>query len=330
VFLVLFYIISDPFKVIYNYNEYYADNKPFGVVLNKDFISVESFLKSRKQNNYDSYILGNSRSMFYSIAEWQKYIGANTHPFHFDANSETLYGIYRKMLLMDSLKSPIKNMLLVLDESVLYQSENSVGHLFVKHYAISGQTPFDFQLMFFKAFITTPKFMRAYMDYKFTGSFKPYMYEDHMLSKILVSYKSSTNEMGFKGLEDSIKNHKEAYYANKDDVFFSRDTQTVYSQPVIKNVQLAQLKAIADILKKNGTSFKIIISPLYDQKKMAQADLSILQQYFGKQNVYDFSGINQYTVDKTNYYENSHYRPHVANDILQQVYHHPVTMLANK
>ena len=40
----------------------------------------------------------------------------------------------------------------------------------------------------------------------------------------------------------------------------------------------------------------------------------------GKQNVFDFSGINFITNDYHNYYENSHYRPHVADYIMKEIY----------
>jgi hypothetical protein len=318
--LILFYIISDPFKIIYNYNEYYEDNKPYGVILNRDFVSVESFLQNEKKYQYNSFIFGNSRSMFYRAADWQKYIGDGGSVFHFDANSETLYGIYRKIFLIDSMRVPLRNALIVLDEETLWQAKNSEGHLFVKDYNLSGESRLSFQLLFFKDFITTPKFIFAYLDYKITGEFKPYMFADRMLSRIRLSYNPKCNEMGFNGLEDSILHHKDAYYSHKGDIFYERDTQEVYSRPVIKAEQSNELGVIRDILERNHTNYKIVINPLYDQKKISREDLAILQQYFGPRNVYDFSGINNITRDKTNYYENSHYRPHVAKDVLRVIY----------
>jgi len=40
----------------------------------------------------------------------------------------------------------------------------------------------------------------------------------------------------------------------------------------------------------------------------------------GKKNVYDFSGKNKLTTPIGNYYETSHYRPHVANKIMELIY----------
>jgi hypothetical protein len=218
------------------------------------------------------------------------------------------------------MRVPLRNALIVLDELTLGQAKNSEGHLYVKDYNLTGESWLSFQLLFFKDFITTPKFIFAYLDYKITGKFKPYMFGEGLLSKIRLSYNPKSNEMGFSGLEDSILYHKDAYYSHNSAFFYRRDTQEIYSKPVMKAEQLSELGVIRDILARNHTNYKIIINPLYDQKKISLEDLAILQQYFGTRNVYDFSGINNITSDKTNYYENSHYRPHIAKDILRTIY----------
>jgi hypothetical protein len=80
------------------------------------------------------------------------------------------------------------------------------------------------------------------------------------------------------------------------------------------------LQSISKIFRKHNTNFKIIISPLYDQVKIAPRDLNMLNKIFKRENVFDFSGINQYTSDFHNYYETSHYRPIIAEKILEKIY----------
>ena len=63
-----------------------------------------------------------------------------------------------------------------------------------------------------------------------------------------------------------------------------------------------------------------MISPLYNKMKLHNEDLEYLKKVFGETNVFDFSGINKFTNDYRNYYESSHYRPHVAREILKIVY----------
>jgi hypothetical protein len=62
------------------------------------------------------------------------------------------------------------------------------------------------------------------------------------------------------------------------------------------------------------------VSPLYDQLKLNPQDKEKLDSIFGKHNVFDFSGINEFTKDSLNYYEASHYRPHVAKRLLEIIY----------
>ena len=318
--VLLFYFITDPFKVLYKYDAYYENNRPWGIVLNKDFVSVESFLQNRDKYHYDAYIFGNSRSMFYPAAVWRQYIGDSANVFHFDANSESLFGIYRKIKLIDSLHAPFKDALIVLDKEVLSWTENSAGHLFIKDYRLTAQSWLSFQLVFFKDFITSPKFITACLDYKLSRRIKPYMFADRMLSRTRVGYDARINEISFGNLEDSIVQHTQAYYSGKESIFYARSSQPVVSDAVIKTRALAQLTAIRDILKKNNTRYRIVISPLYDQKRLSPDDLNVLKQLFGQEQVFDFSGINPFTADKTNYYENAHYRPQVAREILRSIY----------
>jgi hypothetical protein len=121
--------------------------------------------------------------------------------------------------------------------------------------------------------------------------------------------------------EKALAENSDKYYANLKGLFYSRDeTKKSYHPAVIKKVQLQYLKEIQKILAANGTNFKIIISPNYNQKYLDKADLAQLQEIFGPANVYDYSGINDITRDFHNYYETSHFRPHVARRIMAEVY----------
>jgi hypothetical protein len=89
---------------------------------------------------------------------------------------------------------------------------------------------------------------------------------------------------------------------------------------VIGVEQKQLLEKIKEVLAEDHTNYKIVISPLYDQLKLNTNDLNYLYLEFGRQNVYDFSGINDITRDKYTYYENSHYRPFIASRIMDSIY----------
>lgn len=88
--LLVFYIATDPFKVIYTYDTYFENESKGRVAMNKSFVSTSTFLNNHKQLklDYDSFIFGNSRSIFYEISEWEKHLPENANPFHFDGSSE--------------------------------------------------------------------------------------------------------------------------------------------------------------------------------------------------------------------------------------------------
>ena len=79
------------------------------------------------------------------------------------------------------------------------------------------------------------------------------------------------------------------------------------------------IQEICRIFQENNTEYKIIVSPLYEQVKFSNHDLSILRKNFGP-NLFDFSGNNDFTKSKFNFYEKSHYRKEIADKILEIVY----------
>ena len=108
--LLVVYIKSDPFKVLYDYDEYYDTNDNGRVGLNKDYVSSSTFLNNSKRNkHYDSFIFGSSRSIFYQISHWKTHLPINSNCFHFDASNETLYAMNKKVEFLDGKGVKIKN-----------------------------------------------------------------------------------------------------------------------------------------------------------------------------------------------------------------------------
>jgi len=75
-----------------------------------------------------------------------------------------------------------------------------------------------------------------------------------------------------------------------------------------------------DIFQRHGTDARIVINPLYDQIALNPKDLAVLREIFGESKVFDFSGANAITEEMRNYYDPGHYRPPIANWVMEQVY----------
>jgi hypothetical protein len=94
---------------------------------------------------------------------------------------------------------------------------------------------------------------------------------------------------------------------------------SAFSQ-VLREKQINLLQEIKWICRKHDTDVKIIISPDYLQVNINPADVKTLKRFFGKRNVFDFTGINEYTEDIHNYYEPGHYRPALGKRLMEKIY----------
>jgi hypothetical protein len=318
--LFIFYLVADPFKVLYSYNSLIESGKKGMVSLNQDFVSSTTFVNNSKHIRYDSFIFGNSRSMFYEISDWKTHLNTNANCFHFDASSEGLWALNKKVEFLNNRGLNIKNVLLILDYSALIQDKPNSGHLFtISPVLVNNENLIPFHVASFLAFLS-PRFLTAYLDFKISGVVKPYMTKKYLLDNREKSYDITTNEMRFDFYENLIQ--KNEYYTKKrQSWFYDRDQTIQRGAPIaIHESQKAILTNIHNILMVHSTKVKIVISPLYDQVKLNDNDLDYLKRLFGKENVFDFSGINSYTLDYKNYYEASHYRPHVAKKIMETIY----------
>lgn len=319
IMVLLFYIASDPFKVIWHYDNYYHETGAARGTMDKDYVSTANFENRYAEQDYDSFIFGNSRSIFYQVADWMPYLASNSHAYHFDASGETLYGLEKKLAFIDSKQLKINNALLILDDELLSHDAPKTGHLYAVAPQLTGKgTYVKFHTEFLKAFIS-PKFLAAYLDYKISGKVKPYMTRDKLLDDNFVTYDPIINEERQDKQEHLIAEGK-YYTAQQMEVFYNRDTVQQFASAVIADSHLKMLKNIKSLFDKHKTNYRIVISPLYNQKKLSAKDIAYLIQLFGRENVYDFSGINAITNDYHNYYEASHYRPHVAKEIMKQIY----------
>jgi len=315
--LIVFYVVSDPFKVIRSYQQYYRSGGPNYVFLNKDYVSTETFIRNYPRYKYDSFIFGNSRSIFYLVEDWRLHINSD-RCFHFDASGESLYGIVRKFEFLRKRGVIIKNALIIMDAQLLSETTNSSGHLFIKHPALSGQSRWAFQRYFFQAFISKGFFV-SYAALKFSPRNKPHIDPDVMETRP-IDYDSMKNEITFSYYENMIARNPDEYYRPRINQFKKRDPLPAVSPPMIGNNQRELLMEISEILRRDEADYRLVISPLYDQINLNPSDELYLCELFGRDKVFNFSGINEITKDYTNYYDYSHYRPHVTRTIMKIIY----------
>jgi len=311
--LLFSYIYFDPFKVLRDYDDYsYSYINP-----DLDFISTEVYIKNNPKYHYNSFILGSSRTLAYQPKSWIKHLPEGARPYVFAASNESIYGIYIKLKFLDSLHRKIDNALIIYCRDVTFnKTANESGHLFIKHPATTQESELDFQLAFFKSYLS-PVFFINFYTYTITKEFKPHMVG--YVENKKVHYNKTTNQVSIVDGENEIRKTPDEYYKKLKDVFYEREGERIDSVQRIQEKQLFMLKEIKRILKKNNTNYKIVLSPLYEQIKFNPQDLAILKELYGD-HLYDFSGKNFVSDFKTNYYETSHYRPNMGDSLLNIIY----------
>lgn len=313
--IVLLYVFCDPFKVLYVHDNYYDPQDC--VTLNRDFISTQIYLSQPAEAIPDSFIFGNSRSLAFHCSDWQQNIDSQ-RAFHFDASAETLFGIWSKIQYIDRTGGPLRNVLLVIDAEVLQGSNNSHGHLFVKDPRISGESRIAFQMEFFRAFLARGFFVR-YLDWRLSGKVR--FNVDIAIKSQEYGHTLPSNDVFFDGVEAQIESLGEAYFEPQRGNCPPRDPSPQRpGKAVIGDAQAEMLRDIQKVLAKQGTKYRIVISPLYNQVPLNPDDLGLLKSIFAGDKVFDYSGSNELTRDVHNYYEASHYRPSVAKAILRDLY----------
>jgi hypothetical protein len=312
ILLFILFVATDPFLVLYQYNDYTETYKP---VLNRDFISGETYINKRRKYHYNSFMFGSSRLLAYPVKTWQKYLDKEAVPFKFDASAETIFGIHSKIKYIDTEKDTIKNALLVLCQNTTFvATKDSEGILFMKHPKIAKTSSIKFYTEFMKALLDLDLF--TYFGTSFFTDKYSYLFPNRDGAKL----DTINNDFVMHLWEKELRNDPKKYYENRKELFYQRNTLPNYNKAEITAQQIMMLKEIKQIFDKHKTKYKIVISPLYNQIYFNKTDVKFLQTIFGANNVYDYSGINNYTNKKENYYEDSHYKPHIGEAIMAEIY----------
>ena len=142
---------------------------------------------------------------------------------------------------------------------------------------------------------------------------------ERFLFELPVRYNPITNEVQEYVADDAIADG--TYYTPaRMQRFEGKQFHDSIAPPVIGRKQTALLLTIREIITHHATDCRIVINPLYDQIRLNPRDYDTLCRIFGSENVYDFSGPNIWNSDYRLYYEDSHYRPIVARQMMDIIY----------
>ena len=307
--VALSYFVLDPFRVLYHY----ATFDQLLAIPNRDYVSTQMYLNTYRQRRYRSFILGDSRTL--AFRDWVRYTH-DSAAFHFDASSESLYGVWKKLEFLEAHSPGLRHVLIVADPSLLRATHDVPTHLARKDPRLTGANPLAFQFTFFKAYLSN-RFYVKYLKRRLTGRYTPDM--AGMLEGRRVAYDPRTNDLSLPGLEAEIHADSAGFYARNPHLTPRPATPTT-APAVLGPAQQQQLLAIRAILERQHADYHFVISPLYQQERLHPTDTAVLRRLFGQGRVHDFSGVNRFTQAAGHYYEEYHYRPLLGRQLLRVIY----------
>ena len=309
------YFITDPYKTLKPFSLDYFDST------NRDYLSTELYLMNSSQYDYDSFVFGSSRGCGLNTYHWKKYLGESARPFLFQAWNETLTGIEQKVTFLDEKGDKIRNALILIDIPGTFSNiQLHTEALSLKDPVTSGQPAWEHQLILLYDFIQKPsQWIKACVD--LFSARRP-----------TVDFDSVTNDWDISNLyfdfdnppaKDSLKN-----YSSKKLKEFMKDYSTLTvsdlrtSDKLITEKQAQQLTHIKNVFKKHNTNFRIIITPgyCYSFPSISPDDLDVLNDIFGKNTVYDYSGYNALTSDYNNFSDPNHFGRYAGWVIMENIY----------
>lgn len=307
--LLLAYMIDDPFRMYWPGEDLY-DPDARKQCVNDAYRGIRWMNQYNDAMHYNSFIIGSSRSDFYYVDDWKQYIGENAGCFHFDQSGDNLLGGLQRVRYLYNRINRIDNMLLIMDIEYLADMTPRKGHLFRQPWQVTKEWDFfAYNWECIRAFYTK-EYQRKFWGIDKEEKILPYYY--------IPEY----NELHKNEVEELLDTNPEAYYATLEGPYqlYERHYTDSVADPVIESKQRAALEELHSLLINGKTDYRIVISPLYNQIKLNPQDYKILVDIFGEGRVFDFSGVNEFTEDTTNYYEISHYRPRVCQQIMRIIY----------
>lgn len=315
VVLLAVYLVTDPYKTLRPFSlDYFVET-------NREYISTELFLRNDPKYHYNSFVFGSSRCCGINTYHWKHYLPEGARPYLFQAWGETLTGIAQKINYLDRNGNAIDHAMVLLDvPSSLGPEQLPKTVLSIKNYRFSGQPRWAYQARSFYGFVQKPsQWISAignFVDPPVNVAFFDTITNDWDANNREADLSRQPEKPCLKDCSPKVKS-----------VFFKQiegktDADLRESEPLINEVLLTLLKQIKSVFDKHHTDYRIVITPAYcyANPSLNRGDRRILEDLFGVDRVYDYSGKNDLTVDYDNFSDPNHFGLCVGWQIIEDIY----------
>ncbi len=303
-----FLVIDDPFSVFYKTN---------GIAeKSTDIVITKKFMQTADTAQYNTFVFGNSRMNSFEAEYLKSYLSKNAKPFYFNSPGEAVLNMYKKINIIKAHDCRIENALLLIDESIVKNTDNSSelfkGPVYIHSVHTSSIGYFDFYKKYIVDYFTN-FFFAKHIYYTLTQTYKPWM-------------KDCFPDPGNKQKTPTGINLKDSLLINHFNEFkkmynphYDRALNEKLHIKQIDSVDVNYLREIRNVFIAEKTNYFVIIPPGFHQMKFNATALDQLKQLFGSR-VYDFSGVNPITSDSTLNYEQTHFSKQAGRMMMDSIF----------
>lgn len=313
--LAALYVCGDPFKVLRSPADFFAD----GLSVNKGVVTANTFERNNPSHHYDSFIVGSSIACYYRLDDWCRLLPPGAKPFHFDTSNQSVATMRRCIDFLAQNADSLGNVLIVLDPFILRLPEEQTSMVYLDPPQIRSEWyyPAHFHYKMMRHFMNA-KYLLSYVPWLFTGDRHNYT-DTPIFEPQPIVWGSNRNEEKIPAWDDSIASTPGQFYAGRAIMVSDADFHTAAKPLVIPAVE-AHFRAIAAALAERGANYRLVMGPNLRHEVLCAEDDSLMREIFGKRfhNLgRDF--LNE-TADRTNFYDNTHYRHTLSRRIMEKVY----------
>lgn len=268
-------------------------------------------LKNNNKKNYNTLILGNSRSQMLKAKNFNYKLNSEETSFHFDNPGGNIYHFHQSLDYF--LKNyNTKNVILFLDgQSLKFDNSEFAYHSSLSPKISSNYIKFYFN--YFKLFYNYKMIVSIILkelNMDIPDYFKGYLLETLDYNRT----DFETGDITF-NIDELIKTNKDSIY--KSSIFEKRFQNNYKYKEFDKKISENHLKKFKTLLSKNDLNFIVIIPPVYLKNSTSNEDINMIKKVFDDK-VLSFS-IDSITNNKYFFKDYSHFNNDFGDFIYSKI-----------
>jgi len=300
VLIIASYVLIDPFGILFKQSPIQPEYKN----IITDHRRTNELLDGYQSEGFNTFAFGNSQvQAFHDV--YPEYVeDASFHDFH--NPGESIWNIYKKIKLIDSLGLSLDHVLISLNGPLIENVKNTnpfyIGTKYHHHPLTSGSSQMDYHLEAFGFYLADLYFIK-YLDYNLFKEHRPYM--EGVIPKGKAKY-----------LQDAVIKEQAVKKQNMD---YYKGKKEKIDPAALDPFDLDLLNQIQEFFVKHGTDYVVIFPPNTAIEKINAKTINKVIEVFGQESVFDYSGKNQVVFSKKDFADNIHFKPYVARRILDSI-----------